>query len=214
MALRLTAKLISLNSGPLNYALVGFTFDPGGPIPSTTALAMRVFGYLQATGQSCMEEGCYVDSITETNAPVAGGTDIAFEIGAYEAMRSGAATAGITLRDTTGYAVQALGRTGGTSSGRGDSICVQTKTVSPGRKGRGRHFLPFTCREAISPNGLVSISASQYLENAYRVFFLGADLALGPAGAVVLSKIPVGSFHSVVSVKVSLIPSRLKSRTR
>lgn len=214
MALRLTVKMTSVNSGPLNYALCGFTFDPGGPINTTTALAMRCFGYIQAVGQSCMEEQCYVDSITETNAPVSGGTDIAFDTVAYEAMRAGAAVAGITLRDTAAWGVQFLGRVNGTSSGRGDSICMQTKTTAPGRKGRGRHFIPFTNREAIAANGLINTGVRDLLEDAYKVFFLGKDLALPATGAVVLSKLPVGTMHPITGCKLTMIPSRLKSRTR
>lgn len=214
MALRLTAKLISTNSGPLNYALVGFTFDPAGPVNSTTQLAMRVMAYLSAVGQNMMEEQVLVDGIVETNAPVSGGTDIAFDPAVYATLITQAATAGITIRPQNAYGGSYLGRTGGTSSGRGDSLCVQTKTTTPGRKGRGRHFLPFLARESIAPIGLISNTTRDYVEEAYGLFFLGRNAAIGPSGAVVLSKLPVGSFHPVTGVKVTVIPSRLRSRTR
>jgi CO dehydrogenase/acetyl-CoA synthase alpha subunit len=103
------------------------------------------------------------------------------------------------------------------SSGRGDSVCVNTVTGMGGRHGVGRHFLPFLTRDAIGFDGLIDVGYKSQVETNYGTCFLGQGAgsppAIGDAAPIVFSP-TTNAEYDVQFPKIQRVPSRLRSRTK
>jgi hypothetical protein len=215
-AVTIQASMTNDITGALNPALVDFTFpQPGGGAPDVEELAARVIAYLAISMYSA---GSGLTSITGCRAilrPSGTFSDLPFPAAEYQALRTswGELTG---LPGMTAYSQVSI-TGGGQPSGRGDSVCVNTKAASGGRKGNGRHFLPFTDKGAIDGQGLINTALINLITRHYDEAFLGvhhfAETTLASVNPGVFSKLD-GVLRPITIAKPSQIPSRLRSRTK
>jgi len=207
-------ELTSDISGALNPAFVDFATDGTGA--SAQQVAAQVCLYLASTINQMGEANVKIQAVTARTLP--GGSfvpvpDFETEFNATK----GAFTAeldNVAINSWTGYPYLIASDTVGGSSGRGDSLCVNTRAAAAGRSGRGRHFLPFLARQAVGSDGLINSALVTYVQRCYAFAFQGA----GTTPVDELNPVVFSPTHGTISpvnfVVVNNIPSRLRSRTK
>jgi hypothetical protein len=211
---RFQAELTSTYSGALNPAYVDFTFS--STVETTAEIASDIWAYLNLAGKYVMETGVLVTGLKVSTNISTGLNPVPFPIAEAAVWN---AYAGADVPAATDWG-QAMGiGAGHTSSGRGDSTSVTTKSTSGGRSGVGRHFLPFLTKDAVGFDGLIDPGYITAVQGSYGICFLGADISGGaPAYSeplpVVWSRKAGNPSYPISSVKASAIPSRLRTRTK
>jgi hypothetical protein len=200
-------------SGPLNPALVDFTFTSPLAVTDPQATAL-VIAYMSSAMAYMGESGTYVVGVNRQSLP--GGPIIGqpFPVAEYAAI-SAAAVAPVAAPAMSTYGSVPLGDPAATSSGRGDSFCINTRAPAAGRHGKGRHFIPFLARGAVDTNGLINTTIATNVAAAYQLLFGGTgpapyDINLEP---VVWSP-SLGTSSPITTISPVQIPSRLRSRTK
>lgn len=211
MAQRVQVTLVQPNtSGPLNPALVGFTFTSGSVVQSE--LVARCIAYMTYVCGKASELDTIITGVQYRSSAVTPFLDQPFPVAFYGSIKSVMTTDGGIPTMTT-YGTPSIGGGGYTSSGRGDSLCVLTKGATGGRHAVGKHFVPFLSRAAVTADGLISATVRLNVPDVYSQIFLGTGTGLlsTPAGVVVNAP---ASFPVISICKVVQVPSRLKSRTK
>jgi len=118
--------------------------------------------------------------------------------------------------DQGAYGSGDIGQAAWTSSGRGDSVCVSYRTARVGPSGRGRNFVPFLAREAVSTDGLIDGTVRVAMDLWFGRIMMGEGDGVLATSAVmsVYSKVSPAGFAPIISHAVSQVPSRLRSRTK
>lgn len=207
-------QLNSAVSGPLNPAYMDFTVRA----TSSDQQQAQVLCYAAACLGSMSEQDTTIGGMVERTTIGSGPwIPVPFPTALYASTRTEANTAlgSALIKALTDYGQATLGPTSATSSGRGDSVCVNTRASTGGRHGRGRHFIPFANRDTVLTDGLLNPLATVYVENAYRLLFKGVG-----AGATIVDLDPAvwspttTTNYGIDIVQVNQIPSRLRSRTK
>jgi hypothetical protein len=213
VAVRYTAVLESSVSGPLNPALVDFTFNSPDAVTIPYMVA-RVIVYIATACANLSETDTYITGVNRQELPGGPVLGNAFPATEYAACLA-AAVPGLASTAMTGWASTALGLSGATSSGRGDSACINTRAPAAGKHGRGRHFIPFLSRTAVGTDGLLDTGILTDVAQAYVDCFSGG--AAAPFNVdmepVVFSR-TLGTTSPITTLNPQRIPSRLRSRTR
>lgn len=212
-ATRFQAVMQSSVSGPLNPALVDFTF-PNPTVLTDAATVASVIAYMATAMNFCGEELTYIVGVNKQVLPGGPVLSQSWPTAEYNAIVA-ASVSGLYTPAMAAYGTTALGFTGATSSGRGDSLCVNTRAPSAGKHGKGRHFVPFLARGAVDTDGLITTGVATGIAVAYQKCFGGT----GPAPLDVSSDPQVwspslGTAAPIVTVAPGQIPSRLRSRTK
>lgn len=109
----------------------------------------------------------------------------------------------------------ATGGLGTSLASAGVSITVVEQIVSGGRH-NGRHYLPWTCKNAIDAGGLVGSSIRSNLSQNYAWKMLGTVFTrpTWAAGLAPVVRATGGSLQGIYATTVSANPARLRSRVR
>ena len=209
MARKIQAQLTCPTYGPLNFALVDFAFSNAGPtVAQQTA---QVVAYLYRACRQFSELHTIVVGAKSQAAPGDPWLNVPFPEDEYALLK----TEDEPLPVSGNWGDVEVGIPTGTSSGRGDSVCVNTRAVAGGRNGRGRHFLPFLSRDAVNANGLLEATSIATAIQYYDRYILndGTNPEALDLGAVVYSPTQDASY-TIVEGQIQPIPSRLRSRTR
>ena len=215
MALAVQVELASVNSGPLNPALMDFSFaDLGVSGLTLPELCARVALYTARAITVMSEDGITMSAIRTRTLPSDPFVPVAFPQTEYAAGKADA-TFDTSIVAAIVYATTNITPTAQISSGRGDSVCVTTKALTGGRKGIGRHFIPFLARESVSGAGLIGGAQATAVNDAYAECFLGTGTGVLADAAFpgVYSRLD-STLRQIELVATSIIPSRLKSRTK
>lgn len=197
-------------SGPLNPAITTWHYNPVGGI-TLPAFMARILAFYKAQGTSFSEGGVNITGMQMKDDGVPGVYDMGWPQSAITDLNT---VLGTPLITETNWPMP-YRPSPSASSGRGDSLCMNLKAGGT-RSKHGRIFLPFLTREAIADEGLVKTANQTAIQIAMGYWFLGevsAGQSLAPAMLVVYSK-KLLSASAVASVKVSLVPSRLRTRTK
>lgn len=221
MTFRITASVNSLRSGPLNNALLTFHFgNIAGLAPlQLQETAARVIAFVAVSQSVLSEGGTSITGLQAKIEPAGGVVDLPFPTAEYAALRSGNSG-----HDDGALAMSSYGTTvnlgADESSGRGDSCCMPLKGLTGGRSGQGRMFIPFLGKPAVTNFGLIDATKALRVVHAYEYFFLGVDNRTTPsgtapasAGSVVYSR-KLGTATPISAIKTTIVPSRLRSRTK
>jgi hypothetical protein len=212
---RYQANLINSITGTLNPAITDVCFnDASGLTPGD--LTARVAAWVAACQWAYGSAVTVIDSIVSQNMPSGAVTPRAWDATAYNALVTNFNTefAATILPALTGYGQAIGGPATGTSSGRGDSVCVNTRASAAGRHGRGRNFIPFLKREVIGTDGLILPASTVTVAAFFRYLFMsGGSAPITNADPVVFSR-TLGTASPIDFVTVNVIPSRLRSRTK
>jgi hypothetical protein len=216
-AVTLQFDITTGTTGPLNPAKVDLSFQPPIVGMSTETLVARAVAYLSLCGEATMAGGATINGCRVFTRPGRTFYDIAFPQTEYDVLLANSTPR--VIAPFTGWSTVDISHSAFLPSGRGDSICVNTRSTSGGRHGAGRHFLPYTAKDAVDGNGLIGGATRTFVETAYRVYFLGiTDAAFTTAPLEAVAPVvwsPTTSLeHAISTVSVSQIPSRLRSRTK
>jgi hypothetical protein len=217
MTQRLVVEMQSAVSGPLNPAVCDFSFEYAGSTLSQEEINAQVLLYVAGGLGVFAEESVSITGCT-LKAPWDGpGIPQEFPAAEYAAGRAALNTAlgsGI-IKALSAYGVEPLGPVTATSSGRGDSVCVNTRASTAGAHGRGRHFLPFANRDTVGTDGLLNPASCAYVERLYRACFMNGESipTFGTLHPKVVAR-ATGVASDINVVQVNRIPSRLRSRTK
>jgi hypothetical protein len=208
------AEITSDVIGTLNPAFTDICMDDTTGTPAQ--LAARVIGWIQACQWASGPGDSRIVSMRLRNLPAVPYFPQAFPATEYAsvvtAFNTFAATTVLTPMTAYGDILNPAGTA--TSSGRGDSICFNTRASVAGRHGRGRNFIPYLTKNIIASDGLLNPVASATLERWYRALFLGVGItALPTVGPHVWSP-STGFGYPIDIVSTNRIPSRLRSRTK
>jgi hypothetical protein len=213
MAFRLSVRLESDLTGSLNPAFCDFSFT--GVAANEATCTAQTIAYVAHAMKSVGHSGVRLIGVQGKLLPGGQSVDIPFPRVEYDNLFNNRVGDRIPAF-ANGYGDE-VGPNNTHSSGRGDSVCVQTITGRNGRSGRGRHFLPFCCREAIGDDGLFGITLAQYLQIGYSAYILGElngiNAAVVPLEPIVWSN-KLGSGTFIRSARLTTVPSRLRSRIR
>jgi len=207
-------QMISGVSGPLNPAYMDFNVR----VASSSQQQSQILAYT-ALCLGIFSEEAVVISGMDYRATAGSGpySPVTFPATEYAATRTAANTAIGTalIKPMTAYSSNNMGPVSASSSGRGDSVCVNTRATSGGKHGRGRHFVPFANRDTVLTNGLLNAAATTVLEAGYRLLLqgIGASAPIVDTDPAVWSPTTTTNY-GVSYVQVNLIPSRLRSRTK
>lgn len=207
-------EMQSTVTGPLNPAYMDFSFGAGftnGPADN-----MRVVAYAAACLGIFADESCSISACFVKDAVSAPFLAVAFTVSDYDTARSAINTfvGSAVVKAMSAYGVS-VGPTSATPSGRGDSVCVNTKCATGGRNSRGRHFSPFANRDTVNNQGLLNPASCVPLEKAYA-----CAMGLASGGGALPSITPgvysrtTSTLYPIINAQVNRIPSRLRSRTK
>lgn len=207
-ATRFQVYLENTNYGAVNPCIVDFdfTFPLALPVGDTAA---QIVAYLAGVGD--MGAGTSISQIRESVVPGAGSTPIPFPAAEYAALK--AIVTGLPT-------LTAYGSTFGTSdlTALGTSILVNEYTTLVSRKGRGRHYRPWTNDAVITSAGQVDPAYVGTITDAYRALLLGQFTGgiFDPiaAGCQPVVHSATAGDNPVLNITVSTGPARLKTRTR
>lgn len=210
-------KLSNSNVSPANYQLIDFDTDPfavvGLRYSTTSEISASILVYL-ATLSGGMAAGTSFTEVLYRAAGSAGSVSLPFPAADYASIAAAATTAGYTVP-----AIAAYGTTFGSGilAPLGTSISVSELTLTVGRTGRGRHFLPFVSQGVISAGGTVGSGHIILTEGAADDILLGQASGTVPAligipWAMCGPASPTGK--EIVNVKCQPIFSNLESRRR
>lgn len=201
---RLTCEFQTTGQGAANPAYTHFTFNPpsGTTIEQCAAAVIQFFGWTAGL----FEAGMSMIGIDVMEAGALGAYPLPFpvdEVADWAALAVGSQV-------PTTYASLEFSGTGSTPVGTSANLAQQTVTL--GRTGRGRSYLPFIAANAIDGNGEIS-SVNR------------AGVATQAANWLLAGLLPVDLFLSVTPGNLSApklvtdieckpIPSNLKTRTR
>jgi hypothetical protein len=189
--------------------LVDFAFSNAGP--TVAQQAAQVVAYLYQATRQFSELNTLLTGMQSQAAPGDPWLNVPFPEDEYALLK----TDDEPLPVSANWGDIELGIPTGTSSGRGDSVCVNTRAVAGGKHGRGRHFLPFLSRDAVSASGILEAGSTGATLASYDRYILndGTNTETVDLGAVVYSPTLDSSF-TIVEAVINPIPSRLRSRTR
>lgn len=204
--------------GALNPSIVGFTYQKlvDGDTDSMQARIMAYFKLLVQTNIICTTKIARMTDEVGQVGPGGGSVDLSYPTDAAVALNPFLGTA-IQL-DYTAFPL--LGNSQNLTV-RGSSINVNEFTANPGRKGQGRHYIPFLSQGELGFDGIMGPNTATFIERAYSALFLGADdTILGkPVGnPITAENVGVRSgdntFYPIAGVKVNRSVTVLKSRRK
>lgn len=209
MARRIQMQLTTPSYGPLNFALVDFAFS--NATPTVAQQTAQCVAYLYQACRQFSELETIVVGAKSQAAPGDPWLNVAFPEDEYALLK----TDDEPLPVSANWGDVEVGIPTGTSSGRGDSVCVNTRAVAGGRNGRGRHFLPFLSRDAVSAVGILEAGSIAAATASYDKYIMsdGTNAEALPLGPVVYSTV-MSTAYAIVEAQIQPIPSRLRSRTR
>lgn len=145
---RMTITLVNTDVGPANTAQVGFSAAAVGWSAQKLAQVLGYFGALGSAGMIAVHTA--VQAADQRAFGSAGNVPQAFPAAEYADLVTAASAVGISMPSMTDY-----GDTFGVGNlaPLGTSISVSEVTATPGRSGRGRHFVPFVSRNAVDTDG-------------------------------------------------------------
>lgn len=144
---RVNAFLENSTLGSVNRAQVSFTFEN---VRSNDENGAAVALYLASVGPQMFAAGTTLERLNLRFAGAPGGFDIGFPTAAFAAMQAAVASPNVFSGSMTSYGVT-MG--GGGLTPVGTSICMTERTNTLGRRGIGRHFLPFVTSLAVGADG-------------------------------------------------------------
>jgi hypothetical protein len=218
----LQARVTSAITGPLNPAYIDFGFAAAGTFTEAELVA-RVVSYVGYALYQTGTSDTVLEGVRWIDRPGPGFHETDYPAAEVDAIHStfvgvGTSTDGLPFSFTDwGFGIGAGAALG--PSGRGDSVCVNTKSTTGGRSGQGKHFLPYTGKQTVDSSGLIGSSYRAGVAGAYNALFLGVDwpastVGIDPVDVAVISKKGAGAAYPISSCVVSQIPSRLRSRTK
>lgn len=193
--------------GGSNTCDVSFTIEGNN---GNSYMAMLVCAYLGQAAQASMTSGSLIKGIEVRESGSAGSYAAPFDATSFSVIKGLLETAGQTVPAQSGYSVD-LAQASSPSAPVGTSIVMSERTDSVGRKGIGRHYLPFTTSSAITNLGALNPATIAVLETAYRLCFI--DSVVSGAYAVV-TPASITNPITITSVIPQPIPSNLRSRRR
>lgn len=206
--------MLSSTTGALNPAYCTFATDGSGS--GAADVAAQICIYLAATLQQTAEQYVTINSVEARSLPGGSWVPVPDFTTEFNALRAGATAEldSVPIDLWAGYPYLIDTGAVGTSSGRGDSLCVNTRAAGAGKHGRGRHFLPYLARQVIDTDGLINSATAAYVQRAYQYCFLGGGTTpITDLNPQVFSE-TLGTISPVNFVAVNNIPSRLRSRTK
>lgn len=186
-----------------NKQMLDFNFLVANAVPQMNKAA-HIVAYL--TASKICAAGTSINQILWDPEGAAGAIPLPYPIVEYAALRA----ANPTLPDVSAYGV-IFGSSG--LCPIGTSLCVQERTATPGRSGRGRHFLPYCNSGGVAPNGGVSAQTISEVAIAQAGFLAFAAPGTVNLGLCVYSqKLSIDSV--ITSYSSSLVYSSLRTRRR
>lgn len=193
--------------GGSNTCDVSFTVEGNN---GNSYMAMLVAAYLGAAAQASMTSGSGIKGIEVREAGSAGSYSAPFDAASYTVIQGILLAAGLAVPNQAAWSID-LAQGASPSAPIGTSIVMSERTTAVGRKGIGRHFLPFTTANAITSLGQVNPATIAALENAYRTCFLDDTLA---GTYTVVSPADLTGPLPIANIIPQPIPSNLRSRRR
>lgn len=198
-------------AGPLNNAICTHTFGDDSP-GDTEALGITVAAYI---AKATLLQGVDVIIGNATAHSLSGGVvgpgaSIPWNQDYWDDWK----TIDSDLPTATGWGFTADGL--GTSlAAAGVSITITESVVSGGRH-NGRHYLPWTCKDAISSAGLVGSTVRTNLVENYNWKMLGSVFTRPTWAADITPNVrsAAGTLSTVYAAVCSANPARLRSRVR
>lgn len=196
-------------SGPLNSALNVWQYASGGPADDVVLTQILAFttSVLAQTAQAC--------SVISARMGFKGGPL------AYQVWPTAVVTNWNTQAAAPVYEVQQA-FFGDPITGNGDgaslgtSITVTEQTVLGGRH-NGRKFIPWIAASTLDAAGAVATANAAFVADVYTYCCLGVDPATGDPIGGSFAELPLVAgvdASSIVGVRVSTTPARLRSRIR
>lgn len=217
MAYRYRIKYESTLTGALNPSYNVLAFGDAGAPDDQSAAQVIAYG-CQALFQASTSDSTVVGLDVETVPGSGVWLPVAFPYGAWASLApQWSAYAGGPQGVSIGFEYGDLlfNFPGKDPSGRGDSICVNTRGLGVGRHGSGRHYLPFTTKAVVGLDGLIVPITVANMNDSYQVLL--QDREGFSAARDLLPSVyspSLGTMAVVVSNAVSNVPSRLRSRLR
>jgi hypothetical protein len=202
--------------GPANKAQVGFAFNTA---LSVEQCAAAIVGYLGGI-QGAFATGTKLVALKARGAGTVGAISLGFPVVEYNALRA-LATGSFPAITSYGTLPGSLVGGGGSLAPLGTSLSVTEQTLTPGPRGRGRHYLPYMAAGNVAANGgastaLVTLVKSQW-EKAMGLSDLGAS-QLAPQVKPCVTRAPVAvgpnPYYDIASIKAQPVFSNLRSRRR
>ena len=204
MPQRITIQLENTNVNPDNYQLIDFTSNT---VSNSQQHLAEVLAYIAKIGGH-FADGTQVVAAWTRVAGSAGAVELDFPSTDYAAIRT--AVGGGVIPAWAAYG--AIPGASGVLTPLGTSVSVSLFTATPGRAGRGRHFLGFLGAQCVSAGGqFASVNINETID-AYDTFIMSPTA--GPAFAPIVSNSAMSTAHPVTLVRPQPILSNLESRRR
>lgn len=211
---KITAIITNGVTGPGNLAEIGFSFDTA---ESAEQCGAQVALYL-AGMPGIFAPNTGLLALKRRNVGAAGSSFMAFPAAQFASER--AKNTSFFANPMTDYSTF-IGN-GATYAPQGTSICVTEGSATVGRRGSGRHFLPFTSQDVIEAfSGRVAVGPLQRVKDSYRKA-LGIEAMTGTVFASPVNSCITGRevggvaapYLPVTNVRPSSLCSNLSSRRR
>jgi hypothetical protein len=201
---KLMVTLANDTVGQGNASIIDFDFAAG---VTTDVYAARALIYLTRTAPNVFAAGTRILGARWRPFGEAGSIDVEFPDAEWEHL-----VAGVPMFVPPNPHAYGAPLGSGTLAPIGTSVCVSEQTATPGRTGRGRHFLPFISAQAVTADGAFGNERAIDVEaDAFRFLIGGAAAGLDPVGFSVIGK-AAGAYKPVTNVKVRKNFSSLASR--
>jgi hypothetical protein len=202
--------------GPKNRAQVGFAFNTA---LSWAECQAAIVGYLAGLG-NFFAVGTKLTALKVRGAGTVGAISAPFPTVEYAALR---ALSNASFPEMTAYGTipNTLSGWGGGLCPLGSSISVTESTLTPGPRGRGRHFLPYQALGYVAANGgvgtVIIAKIKEQYDKAMGFVDLGASVT-APRVNPCVTRAPVAvgpnPYYDISSVKAQPVYSLLKSRRK
>lgn len=196
-------------SGPLNSALNVWQYASGGTPDDVVLTQILAFttSVLAQTAQAC--------SVISARMGFKGGP-LAYQVWPTLVVSNWNTQASLPVYEVQqGFFGDPI--TGnGVGATLGTSITVTEQTILGGRH-NGRKFVPWTAASTLDANGGIASSNAAFVADVYTYCILGIDPASGTPIGGSFAELPVVAgvdASSIVGVRVSTTPARLRSRIR
>lgn len=218
MATKFVFKFENADVDASNYQICDFDVKHTGS--SIAQAGAQMIAYFAAVGFATMGGVVKLIEVTHRAVGAAGATVLPFPTAEYAGVLAAATTDVISPAGMpSGYATQISAA--GPLCPLGTSISVSEISAFAGRRGRGRHFLPYTGRNVVTTGGQVTLATRNRIEQLYTYFLAGFISTTGlPATAPVVGLTPVVTnaagtpTHDIITVRAQPIFSNLESRRR
>jgi len=200
----------SNEGGVLNVAQFGIETDSSVTL-SVAQQTAQIIAYVVAARGAFLASGTLITRMQYRAHGSGGFLDVPFpdtEYNDLEALNTPQLTPMHDYGDTV------LGVSGGLAP-VGTSVCMTEYTNVFGRKGRGRHFLPFVAKTKVDGAGLFDGTSAGIVQDAYNNYILNTVALFGTTTLlpVVLSTTSSTQL-GITNVKAQPVLSNLRSRRR